>query len=308
MWALDPVVEAPGRGVPSRWRYRGASGFGGDGADPGRNGCANRCAARARLPTLMSVSVVVNQAVAAVCQFTQHTDPRCPFWYFSVDSAVLVGVVAALTLWGWRGRWCVRARLTSVVGVWVSAIVFAAVIAPATQTGTWFQPHDDLRARAATVLMHGVAPIIVTLDGVLRNHAPSIRGAVLWSYPWPLSYLGAVIALALIFGSTVIPYPFLRPAQTGWPVVLAAIGVLTVLVGLSGAALGFLCRARAPRTGLMSPTRHLSFPRGRSRDPRRAWRRAVRARRRPGSELRVPRCRRAPHSPCRIKSATARRR
>lgn len=183
---------------------------------------------------------MATQTVAVACQFTQSTDPRFPLLYFTVDSAVLAAAVAACTLLGWHGRWSARARLTSAVGVLLSAIVFAAVIAPATETGTWFQPHDDLWVRTATVLMHGVAPMLVTVDYFLRSRPRSIRGSVVWSYSWPLAYFGALIVLALVFGPDIIPYPFLSPASMGWPTASAAIGVLTVLVGLLGAILGVI--------------------------------------------------------------------
>lgn len=203
-------------------------------------------------PTALSVSIVVTQAVAVTCQFTQTTDPRFPLLYFTVDSAILAGAVAALTLLGMHGRCAMHTRLTATVGVLVSALVFAAVIAPATETGSWFQPHDDLPVRTATVLMHGVAPVLVTLDYVLRRNTHSIRSAVLWSYPWPLAYIGGVIVLALIFGPDMIPYPFLQPASVGWPTLAAAIAVLTVLVGLLGAILGVIDHALARRSAAHS--------------------------------------------------------
>ncbi|WP_006246341.1 Pr6Pr family membrane protein [Mycolicibacterium tusciae] len=198
--------------------------------------------------TLLSVSIVVIQVVAVICQFTQGTDPRFPLLYFTVDSAVLSAVVALFSLLGWQGERVMRARLTAVVGVLVSAMVFAAVIVPATETGTWFQPHDDLPVRTATVLMHAVAPILVTLDYVLRRNMHSIRIAVLWAYSWPLAYIGGLNVLALILGSDMIPYPFLQPAAVGWPTVAGAVAVLAVLVGLLGAILGVIDHAVARRS------------------------------------------------------------
>lgn len=195
------------------------------------------------VPALVSASIVATQAGAVIFQFAQGTDSRFPLLYFSVDSAALAALVALLALLGWQDVWSARARLTSGVGVLVSAIVFATVIVPASQTGTWFQPHDDLWAWAATVLMHGVAPALVTLDFLIRNSAHSIRSSLLWSYVWPLIYSGVLIVLALIFGSNVIPYPFLRPASMGWPMVAVAVVALAVLVGVLGVILGVLSRA-----------------------------------------------------------------
>ena len=215
----------------------------------GRAGGVGRCESAAAIsvcpcfPALLSASIVATQAVAVICHFAQRTDSRFPLLYFSVDSAALAAVVALLALLGWRDGWFARVRLPSGVGVLVSAIVFATVIVPASETGTWFQPHDDLWVRAATVLIHGVAPALVTLDFLVRSYAHSIRSSLLWSYLWPLIYFGVLIVLAPIFGLDVIPYPFLRPASMGWPMVAVAVVALAVLVGVLGAMLGVLNRA-----------------------------------------------------------------
>jgi hypothetical protein len=135
--------------------------------------------------TMLAVLIALNQTVGVVCQFVQDTDPRFPLWYFTIDSAVLAGVAALLALLsgGRRGGW--RLRLAGVIGVCLSAAVFATVIAPATETGTWFQPHDDPVVRTATVLLHGVAPVLVVVDYLARADAPSVRQSLAWSYVWP---------------------------------------------------------------------------------------------------------------------------
>jgi hypothetical protein len=191
-----------------------------------------------RLSTVVAVLIVVNQAVGVVCQFIQRTDPRFPLLYFTVDSAVLAAVAAVLALAGRDGSWVRRVRLAAVVGVVVSGIVFAAVIAPATETGTWFQPHDDLPVRTATVLLHAVAPILVTVDYLMRRSGLSIRATILWSYPWPLGYLAGIGVLAGLVGSEVMPYPFLRPSTSGGATVAGAYVALIVVVGVVGLLLG----------------------------------------------------------------------
>jgi hypothetical protein len=197
-----------------------------------------------RLAGLLAALIVVNQTVGVVCQFVQGTDPRFPLLYFSVDSAILAGGAAALTLCGRDGRWCWLIRLAAVVGVAMSAIIFVAVIVPATQTGTWFQPHDDLPVRTATLLIHGVAPVLVVAEYVLWPNRLSVRESVLWSYSWPLAYLAGIAALVAAVGTDAMPYPFLRPAVSGWPTALAAYAALMGLVGLLGWLSGVLGRAR----------------------------------------------------------------
>lgn len=198
--------------------------------------------------------IVLNQTVGVACQFIQSTDPRFPLVYFTIDSAVLAGVAAALTLRGATGAWVQRLRLAAVVGVGLSAIFFAAVIAPATPTGTWFQPHDDFMVRTATLLLHGVAPVLVTAEYVLRPPRLSLRDSVAWSYPWPLLYLAGIGVLAAVGGAETIPYPFLRPAVTGWPTTVVAYMGLVAVLGLLGWSVGALADTRWCGSRIDDPT------------------------------------------------------
>ncbi|MCV7126950.1 hypothetical protein [Mycolicibacterium vanbaalenii] len=190
-----------------------------------------------RIPVL-SVLILINQTVGVVCQFVQGTDPRFPLLYFSVNSAVLAAVAAALTLIGYDGAWYRRIRLAAVVGVLMSAVVYAAVIAPATPTGSWFQPNDDLPVRMAVLLIHGVAPVLVTAEYLLRPTPLSARASTLWGYAWPLAYLAGIGILTAIVGPDTVPYPFLRPSVTGWPTVAGAYVALLALVGVLGWLVG----------------------------------------------------------------------
>ncbi|MBS1696701.1 MAG: Pr6Pr family membrane protein [Actinobacteria bacterium] len=210
-----------------------------------RSGAAPRQVLRGRrnpVTAVLPVLIVVNQTVGVACQFVQHTDPRFPLAYFTVDSAVLAGVIAllALLVGQFRGAW--QLRLAAAVGVCVSAVVFAAVIAPATQTGTWFQPHDDWFMRTANLLLHGTAPVLVVADYVARAEATSVRRSVSWAYVWPLTYLAGLLAVAAVFGGDTIPYPFLRPSVVGWPTATGAVIALIALVAVVSAMLSVLCR------------------------------------------------------------------
>ncbi|HUO37167.1 MAG TPA: hypothetical protein VMU34_04655 [Mycobacterium sp.] len=185
---------------------------------------------------------------AVTCQFIQQTDPRFPLVYFTIWSALLAGLTAAATLWRPNWAWLVPARVATTVGVLVSAVIFAAVIAPATPTGTWFQPWDDGLVRAANVLAHGVAPVFVVVDLCTRRPWRRLSGWLAAAYAWPLTYLAASSALVM-FGVGPV-YPFLSPSQCGWSTVLMTIAALIVLVGVLTAILRALsvvvCRQRNP--------------------------------------------------------------
>jgi len=110
------------------------------------------------------VLIVANESMALVCQFIQHTDPRFPLVCFTADSVLLAALTAVIASRWRRAAWLPAVRIRSAVAVLLSAVIFIAVITPATPTGTGFQPWDDAWLRSATVLMHGTAPLLVTLD------------------------------------------------------------------------------------------------------------------------------------------------
>lgn len=181
--------------------------------------------------------ILVNQVVAVTCQFVQRTDPRFPLVYFTVDSALLAGLVAASTVLRLRWRGVLDyVRLTAAVGVVLSAVIFGAVIAPATPTGTWIQPHDDWWVRTATILMHGVAPVLVIADSLLRPVTGRWPRVIMATYSWPVCYLG-VMTMVVVSGVVAMPYPFLLPSQVGWGTTAAAVLLMSVLVAVVGPGL-----------------------------------------------------------------------
>lgn len=195
--------------------------------------------ARARIVTALNVAVLSTETVAIGCQFIQRTDPRFPLVYFSVGSAMLAALAAGLTLGLPRWRHLAALRLTAAVGVIVSAVVFAAVIAPATPTGSWIQPH-----------MHGVAPPLVALDWALRRRPFTLRRHIVLGFGWPLAYLSGIACAAV--AEVALPYPFLSPAQMGWLAVLGSVAALAVLVTAVSALL-FAIQPGAARTSGSSP-------------------------------------------------------
>jgi hypothetical protein len=165
-----------------------------------------------------------------VAQCVQRTDPVFPLWYFTIDSAILAaGVLAWEAV---RGTVPHRLRGAAAVAVLFSALIYAAVIAP----GGWFHTGDDGWSRVATVLLHGVAPLLVVGDFLRRRYpgATLVADAVVFLW-WPLAYLGAMAAL-IALGVATMPYDFLKPSVVGTAglvAVIAALAGLTVLLGIA---------------------------------------------------------------------------
>lgn len=186
---------------------------------------ATRAAAR-----VVRIATVVVAAVAVLCQFVQHTDPRFPLAYFTVDSVALLALALVVALVRPAGPKLALVRGAALVGVLVSSIVFSTVIAPHTSTGTWFQPWDDPWVRTSTVLMHAVTPVLALTDDWLH---PAERTAGTWSVvlrwmSWPLVYITVVGLLSLVAGTS-LPYTFLQPSAVGAGTVVAAVAVMAAL-------------------------------------------------------------------------------
>lgn len=198
----------------------------------------------AAAPLAVRVATVVVLVAAVVCQLVQRTDPTFALAYFTVCSALLLAVVLVVC----EGRPGVVAleltRGAATVGVLVSALVYATVIAPASETGGWFAPHDDVPVRIATVLLHGVGPFLAVADfllhplgaGAVRSPGDRsvlrLRTAGLWLL-WPASYLVGMVVVQ-VAGLGQVPYPFLQVDTAGDlpPALGAALVLLVAMVGI----------------------------------------------------------------------------
>lgn len=115
-------------------------------------------------------------------------------------SGALAGVAALAEVLFRRRHFVIDAsRVATAVGVIFSAVIFAALIAPASPTGTWFQPWDDLWVRVATALFHAVAPVLIATDFVLRPPALSLPQWIAAACSLPLTYLAFLAVAASVF-------------------------------------------------------------------------------------------------------------
>ncbi len=194
---------------------------------------------RSRTSSRLQGLIVAILIAAVVCQLVQQTDPMFPFLYFTIDSAVLEVVVMTCRLVGRApdSLWFARARGAAAVGVILSALMFAAVIAPNSPSGGWFNAHDDLWVRTATVLFHGVAPFPVAAEFLVGSYPtrPPLKEATTFTW-WPLGYLVTIAGLSSV-GLATMPYVFLQPSHNGAGPTSAAVMGLWVIVIMLGSAL-----------------------------------------------------------------------
>lgn len=213
-----------------------------------------------RLRPTIRWGCVVLLLTGVVLQFIQYTDPTFPLLYFTVDSALLLaGALIASSLRPDSAR-IATIRGAATVAVLLSALIYATVIAPASSTGTWFQPWDDGYVRAAMVVQHAAAPVVALADFLLHPYpAGAKRGTVLRWCAWPVAYFIPVTVLD-VAGIATMPYPFLAiDTLSDLPAVLGAMVALSLLVGALGYGLLTLHGVTA---------RHLNTPaRGPSGDP-----------------------------------------
>lgn len=150
------------------------------------------------------------------------------FSYFTIQSNLLVVVTTAtLALRPDRdGRWWRVLRLDAMVGITVTGVVYATVLAPlVTLTGA---------AAATNVVFHYLIPVLAVIGWALFGPRPRISGSVLgWSLAWPVLYMGWIAVLGAI--TDWYPYPFIDVVDLGYGrVLLNAVGVvaLILMVGL----------------------------------------------------------------------------
>ncbi|MET8471911.1 Pr6Pr family membrane protein [Streptomyces sp. NPDC006422] len=147
--------------------------------------------------------------------------------YFTIQSNILV-LVCAVTLVLRPGRdgplWRVL-RLDALLGITITGLVFAIVLAP--------QIHLEGVSLWITVGLHYVAPPMTLVGWLLFGPRGRIDGAsVAWAFVWPAAW----IAYTLVHGAVTdwYPYPFLDVQARGYGVALRNIvGVLLVAAVLA---------------------------------------------------------------------------
>lgn len=148
------------------------------------------------------------------------------FSYFTIQSNLLV-LAATLPLVrdpGHDGRAWRALRLTSLLGIAVTGLIYALVLGPTLdpQGLAWW----------TNAGLHYAAPLLAVLGWLglgprPRVDAAAVRGALVW----PLAWIGYILVLGAI--TAWYPYPFLDAGDLGYPVALrnlAGVVVLSVVV------------------------------------------------------------------------------
>ncbi|MFD5244834.1 Pr6Pr family membrane protein [Amycolatopsis sp. NPDC058340] len=153
--------------------------------------------------------------------------------FFTIDSNILVGVGGLLLALGAAGRstWFGVLRLTGLVGITVTGVVFQVALADLYELHGW--------AVFADTMLHKVSPLMCVAGWLLFGPRGQLSWRVLW---WSLLYPLAWLAVTLVRGALIgfYPYPFVDPGINGYGGVAfncVLIGVL--FIGLAAAAVGF---------------------------------------------------------------------
>jgi hypothetical protein len=163
------------------------------------------------------------------------------FAFFTIQSNLLVGV-AALLLATRLERSCTAfavLRLTGLVAILVTGIVFHAVLAQLLNLSGW--------ARLGNELVHTIVPVMAVIGWLMVGPRGLVSKRVVWlSLIFPLCWLAFTIIRGAIIGW--YPYPFLDVGQIGYA--RAAVNcawVAVLLFGLAAGATALDRRFGAPR-------------------------------------------------------------
>ena len=150
------------------------------------------------------------------------------FSFFTVQSNLIVMVVAAMLVLrphrdgtGWR-----VARVDSLLGIIITGLVFAIVLAP--------KVHLTGAALAATIGFHYISPWATLAAWLLFGPRPRITWrTILYAFAWPLAWLVYIFIQGAF--TDWYPYPFLDVTDIGLATALRN-AVLVLVVGVLLAA------------------------------------------------------------------------
>jgi hypothetical protein len=114
-------------------------------------------------------------------------------------------------------------RLSALVGISVTGVVYSAVLAATHEPKGWQQLFTN-------TVTHYVVPITMVLGWLLFGPRPRINAPVVaWSLLFPILWLGYTLVRGEI--TPWYPYPFVDVVSHGYPTVLVNAVLVTIVLG-----------------------------------------------------------------------------
>lgn len=188
---------------------------------------------------IASLAAVAGSSILGTIIFTLRWDrPAANFRYYTTLSNVLLAVVCLADLWFLlRGKKTGRAfaltRLSAVIAIMITGIVYSIFLAPSIRFRGWLT--------VGNFLSHYLSPFLAPLSWLLFAEKGRVGFRQVWaSLAFPLAY----VAYALIQGGLTgfYPYWFLNPAKPRPEGIGSYAGVLAFVAVVSACflAIGFL--------------------------------------------------------------------
>ncbi len=160
------------------------------------------------------------------------------FSYFTIESNLIVLATALVLAWrpAFDGRTWRVVRLDALLGILITGLVFAIVLAP--------QVHLTGAALVATIGFHYISPWATLAAWLLFGPRPRITwGTVLAAFIWPILWLSYIFIQGAF--THWYPYPFLDVTKIGFGDAMRNV-VLVVALAAAFAALFKLLDHRLP--------------------------------------------------------------
>lgn len=176
--------------------------------------------------------LVLVAAAGVTLQFVASGRPLHDLTYFTILSALLLGVSTAASLSARRRQTLALIRGAATVGTVVSGLVYAVAIAPGESAGQGPWLWSDPLAAVASLTLHALLPVlaVVVFARAVRPLLPDLppwKLAAAWTI-WPTLWaLG--IGLGQSVGLLRVPYRFLDQSEVGLAAVLVAVAAMVVL-------------------------------------------------------------------------------
>lgn len=149
--------------------------------------------------------------------------------FFTIQSNLLAGISSAqLALAPQRDGRVVRVlRLDALLGITVTGIVYATVLARIHEPKGWEQVTTN-------TLFHYVTPMAMVAGWLLFGPRPRINWSVVFAaLGWPIAWFGFTLARGSI--DPWYPYPFVDVSTHGYGRVLLNAAAVTLVLGITGA-------------------------------------------------------------------------